>query len=101
MNSVTCCTPCEEQAPLEAARSALLRRKLKFGPSLYADFDAFFRRQLAISVICEDLPSPGNRVRLDERTSDPFNVPGVRIDYTLQNNAKKMMTHGMGNARKV
>ena len=87
--------------PLEAARSALLRRKLKFGLSLYADFDAFFRRQLAISVICEDLPSPDNRVRLDERKSDPFNVPGVRIDYTLQNNAKKMMTHGMGNARKV
>ena len=27
--------------PLEAARSALLRRKLKFGPSVYNDFDAF------------------------------------------------------------
>ena len=42
--------------PLEAARSALLRRKLKFGPSVYDDFDAFHRRQLGVSVICEDLP---------------------------------------------
>ena len=87
--------------PLEAARSALLRRKLKFGPSVYDDFDAFYRRQLAISVICEDLPSADNRVRLDERTSDAFGIPGIRIEYTLQDNARRMMTHGMGNARKV
>ena len=87
--------------PLEAARSALLRRKLKFGPSVYTDFDAFFRRQLAISVICEDLPIARNRVRLDKNTSDAFGTPGIRIDYDLQDNARKMMTHGMGNARKL
>jgi len=87
--------------PLEAARSALLRRKLRFGPSVYEDFEAFHRRQLAISVICEDLPSPQNRVRLDNTTSDSFGVPGIAIDYALLENARKMMTHGMGNARKV
>ena len=87
--------------PLEAARSALLRRKLKFGASVYDDFDAFHRRQLAVSVICEDLPMADNRVRLDETSSDRFGIAGIKIDYSLQDNAKKMMTHGMGNARKV
>ena len=85
--------------PLEAARAALQRRKLKFGPKLYDDFDAYYRRQLAISVICEDLPLPGNRVRLDPNSSDRFGVPGIKVDYTLQDNARKMMTHGMSNAR--
>ena len=87
--------------PLEAARSALLRRKLRFGQSVYNDFDAFHRHQLAVSVICEDLPMAGNRVRLDETSSDRFGIAGIKIDYSLQDNAKKMMTHGMGNARKV
>ena len=87
--------------PLEAARAALQRRKLKFGPSLHDDFDAYYRRQLAISVICEDLPSPDNRVRLNAGSADRFGVPGIKVDYTLQDNARKMMTHGMGNARQV
>jgi len=87
--------------PLEAARSALLRRKLKFGPEVYEDFDAFYRRQLAVSVICEDLPLADNRVRLDETSSDRFGIAGIKIDYHLQENTKKMMSHGMGNARKL
>jgi choline dehydrogenase-like flavoprotein len=87
--------------PLEAARAALQRRKLKFGPELYDGFDAYYRRQLAISVICEDLPLPSNRVRLDPNSSDRFGVPGIKVDYALQDNARKMMTHGMGNARKL
>jgi choline dehydrogenase-like flavoprotein len=87
--------------PLEAARAALQRRQLKFGPSLYDDFEAYYRRQLAISVICEDLPSPGNRIRLDASSADRFGVPGIKVDYRLQDNARRMMTHGMGSARKV
>ena len=87
--------------PLEAARAAFQRKKLKFGPSLYDDFDAYYCRQMAISVICEDLPSPHNRIRLDLTSSDRFGVPGIRVNYMLQDNARKMMAHGMGNARKV
>jgi len=85
--------------PLEAARYALSRRRLKFGPSLYSDFYSFYKRQLAISIICEDLPESENRVCLDESSTDIHGSAGVKITYKMSENTKAMMAHGMKNAR--
>jgi choline dehydrogenase-like flavoprotein len=87
--------------PLETALSAYGRRKLRFGPELYDDFMAFWRKQAVISIICEDLPDPANRVELDLTRIDAHGDPGVRVTYTLSENTRKMMTHGMGKAREV
>eukprot|EP01037_Dinobryon_pediforme_P017964 gene17964-18199_t len=87
--------------PLETAQSAYGRRKLRFGAELYDDFLAFWRKQVVISIICEDLPDPANRVELDLSRRDGFGDPGVRVNYTLSDNTRKMMTHGMGKAREV
>lgn len=87
--------------PLETAQSAYGRRKLRFGVDLYGDFAAFWRKQVVISVICEDLPDPANRVELDATRADAYGDPGVRVTYTLGENTRKMMTHGMGKAREV
>lgn len=86
---------------LETAQSAYGRRKLRFGADLYDDFIALWRKQLVISIICEDLPEPANRVELDTTRTDAYGDPGVRVSYTLSENARKMMTHGMGKAREV
>ncbi len=87
--------------PLETALSAYGRRKLRFGADLHDDFMAFWRKQAVISIICEDLPDPANRVELDERNPDAHGDPGVRVSYTLGDNTRKMMTHGMSRAREV
>lgn len=87
--------------PLEAAISAFQRRKLKFGAGIYDDFEAFYRRQVVISIICEDLPDPKNKITLDKSTADRFGVPGVRVDYKLAENTRKMMSHGMNRAKEI
>lgn len=87
--------------PLETAQSAYGRRKLRFGEKLYEDFAAFWRKQAVISIICEDLPDPANRVELDTTRTDALGDPGVRVSYTMSENTRKMMTHGMGKAREV
>jgi choline dehydrogenase-like flavoprotein len=87
--------------PVETALSALGKRKLRFGADIYDDFDALYARQLVIAVICEDLPEADNRVELDDTRHDRFGDPGVRIQYALHDNTKRMMVHGMSRAREV
>lgn len=87
--------------PVETAVAAFQRRKLRFGPDLYPDFDAFYRRQVVISLICEDLPEAHNRITLDPQARDRFGDPGIRVDYTLADNTRQMMTHGMARAREI
>lgn len=87
--------------PVEAATSAWNKRKLRFGKDLYNDFFSIYRKQLVISIICEDTPDENNRVELDPSSADRHGVPGVKIHYRLQENTKKMMTHGMGKAKEV
>jgi len=87
--------------PVETALSALGKRKLRFGPAIYDDFDALYAKQLVIAIICEDLPDAENRVERDETKPDRFGDPGVRIHYALHDNTKKMMIHGMSRAREL
>lgn len=87
--------------PVETAQSALGRRKLRFGHDLYDDFEAFYRKQAVISIICEDLPQPENRISLDPDALDRFGTPGIKVAYTLHDNTRKMMSHGMARAREL
>ena len=87
--------------PVETALSAFQRRKLKFGNDLYQDFDNFFHKQVVISIICEDMPELENRIVLDFKNNDYTGTPGIKVHYKMNNNTKKMMTHGMGRAREV
>jgi choline dehydrogenase-like flavoprotein len=87
--------------PVETATSAYQKRKLTFGRRIYDDFDAFYRRQVVISIICEDLPDPQNRITLDTTKYDRFGVAGIKVTYTIADNTRKMMTHGMGRAREI
>ena len=87
--------------PAEAAVSAYDKRKLNFGSELYKSFYDFYRKQLVISIICEDLPQPENKIELDYSKLDRFGVPGVKLSYQLADNTKKMMAHGMARAKEV
>ncbi|WP_435230942.1 GMC family oxidoreductase [Pseudopelagicola sp. nBUS_20] len=87
--------------PVEAATSALQRRRLKFGPGIFEDFLNFYKRQMVLSIICEDTPKATNRIELDEKKTDRHEMPGLKIAYSLDENTKKMMVHGMSRAKEV
>lgn len=86
---------------VETALSAHAKRKLRFGADLYEDFNVFWRKQLVVTLICEDLPEAHNRITLDPGVQDSFGDPGIKVAYTLSENTKKMMTHGMSRAREL
>lgn len=86
--------------PLEAATSALSKRKLKFGTNLSDDFFNIYKKQLSISIICDDLPDENNRVVLSDDV-DRFGTRGVKVQYKVSNNTMAMMKHGMSNAKEV
>ena len=87
--------------PLEAARAAWLRKRLRFGKDLLSDFDVFYKRQMAISIICEDFPEAKNRIYLDHDIADQYGIAGVKVEYKLHENTKAVMLDGMANARKI
>ncbi|MDB4599625.1 GMC family oxidoreductase [Alphaproteobacteria bacterium] len=87
--------------PLQAARFAWLKKRLNFGESLMPDFDAVYRRKLSISVVCEDLAEPENRILLDSDTSDSYGIAGVKVVYKLHDNTRASMLSGMKRARQV
>ncbi|MEM6589897.1 MAG: GMC family oxidoreductase, partial [Pseudomonadota bacterium] len=87
--------------PAESALGAHSRRKLKFGTRVYDDFEALFRKQMVIAIVCEDLPEPDNRVELMLDRPDRFGTPGLRVNYALSDNSRKLLNHGMTRAREV
>lgn len=87
--------------PLEAAASAFNKRRLSFGSSIFDDFFNFYKKQLVISIICEDTPKKNNRIEIDENNEDKNGMPGLKVIYNLDENTKKMMLHGMSRAKEV
>lgn len=54
-----------------------------------------FNRQLGIEIICEDLPEEHNSVTLDPVLKDTNGIPAPRINYTLSENSRRMLDHGV------
>jgi choline dehydrogenase-like flavoprotein len=57
--------------------------------------------RLQIGVACEDLPEEHNRVTLDPARKDSHGIPGARIDYTISENTRRMMEHGIARAEEI
>ncbi len=87
--------------PVETALSIYKRRKLHFGQQLYNDFFDNYKKQLTITLICEDIPEARNRIVLDHSITDKFGVPGVSVQYKLHENSKKLLSNGINNARSL
>jgi choline dehydrogenase-like flavoprotein len=70
-----------------------------------ADHHRLFRKlnghRLAVSAICEDLPEEHNRVTLDPVLKDSHGIPAPKIDYTISENSRKMMEHGLARGREI
>jgi len=63
--------------------------------------ERLLNRRIGLSAICEDLPEAHNRVTLDPVLKDSSGIPAPRIDYTIGENSRRMMDHGIARAREV
>lgn len=81
--------------PIETALSGYMMRRIPLGPDHHKKFAEYFNRTAGIAVISEDLPNPENRVELDYDNCDIHGMPGVKVHYTLGENTKKILAHGM------
>ena len=54
-----------------------------------------------VGVAVEDLPEEHNRVTLDPVLKDSHGIPAPRIDYTIGENTRAMMEHGIARATEV
>jgi choline dehydrogenase-like flavoprotein len=73
---------------------------ISFGPSFISDVQNLQKRLANLTVICEDLPSPENRVFLKDQT-EKDGLPSVGINYALDENTKKMLNNGLKNGKKL
>lgn len=88
-------------SPVEFVIGNLKRKSLRWGTNHINDFLTKYNKTAHISIICEDLPDPGNFVDLDPTLTDSDGIPAPRINYSLSDNSKKMLVHGIRRAEEV
>jgi choline dehydrogenase-like flavoprotein len=72
-----------------------------WGQGHHEAFDAVFDRTAGLLAICEDLPELNNRVTLDAALTDSNGIPAAKIDYTVSENTRRMLDHGVARANDV
>jgi choline dehydrogenase-like flavoprotein len=70
-----------------------------WGADHHQEFEDRFGNMNGLSVVGEDLPLESNRVTLDEGQSDRFGIPVPRVEYKLDENSKRLMAHGVKQAK--
>lgn len=81
--------------PLQAALAGIARRDIPWGNGHHAGFAAQYGHTIGMGIIVEDLPEEQNKVTLDPELKDGNGIPAPKINYTLGENSKKMLSHGL------
>lgn len=71
-----------------------------WGSAAHALMREEFRHSLPVMVVAEDLPEARNRVTLASEVAAD-GLPGVRIDYTLSENARRILDFGLDRAEEM
>ncbi len=87
--------------PIGTALTLKKFKNLKFGKNFHENFLKNFGNKIPIAIICEDLPDKKNFVEIDNKIKDSNGIPGVKINYTLSKNSKKMLAQGLKNGKKL
>ena len=87
--------------PISAALGGLLGQAVDWGESHHDKFKQRFQHMAGITVMTEDLPEEHNQVTLDPILTDSDGIPAPKIDYTLSENTKKMLDHGVARAKEI
>ena len=84
----------------EAIVSAAAGR-LPWGKDHHRVYRTLLYHGLRIGVACEDLPEEHNRVTLDPVLTDGHGIPAPKIAYTISENTRRMMEHGIARASEI
>ena len=60
-----------------------------------------FNHCTGMVAVCEDLPEEHNTVTIDPLLKDSDGIPAPKISYTLSENSKKMLQHGVDRATEI
>jgi len=85
-------------SPIASARGGFIADRVPWGRAHRQAYDARFDRTITVAVIAEDLPEPHNRVDLDPALTDGHGIPAPRVSYTLSENSRRMLEHGIARA---
>jgi len=87
--------------PISTAQSAKKLNELKFGNKHHEEFAASYGKKIPIAIICEDLPEKKNYIELDKNIKDSNGIPGVKVNYRMSDNTKKMLSHGLTKGKEL
>ncbi|MEY8214678.1 MAG: GMC family oxidoreductase, partial [Colwellia sp.] len=87
--------------PLEAAMSSYLTRRLPLGAKHHQAFSKIFNHNMGIAIISEDLPEWHNHIELDSEHCDSHGIPGIKVHYTMHENTKNMLKHGIERSKEL
>ena len=88
-------------SPIASANGGLNGDRVPWGRGHRRAYDARFDRTITVAIIGEDLPEAHNRVDLDPKLIDGHGIPAPRVSYTLGENSRRMLAHGVDRAREV
>jgi choline dehydrogenase-like flavoprotein len=74
---------------------------LPWGRDHHRVYRELLDHRVGIGVACDDLPEEHNRVTLDPELKDSSGIPAPRIDYTIGENTRRMMEHGIARATEI
>jgi choline dehydrogenase-like flavoprotein len=72
--------------------------RVPWGAGHHARFRQVFGHTASLTVTTEDLPREENRVTLSDRLTDANGIPAPKMTYTLDENTKRMIEHGIARA---
>ncbi len=75
--------------------------RLPWGAAHHARFRELSYRKLNLSVVVDDLPEAHNRVTLDPVLTDSHGIPAPKVEYTIGENSRKMIEHGVERCKTV
>jgi choline dehydrogenase-like flavoprotein len=87
--------------PAHEAITNLGTGRLPWGKDHHRVYRTLLYHRLLAVASCEDLPEERNRVTLDPVLKDSHGIPAPRIDYTIGDNTRAMMEHGIARATEV
>ncbi len=72
--------------------------RLPWGRDHHDSFRRVFNHTASLTVTTEDLPRHDNRVVLSDTLRDAWGIPAPKMIYSLDQNTKDMIQHGIGSA---
>jgi choline dehydrogenase-like flavoprotein len=72
-----------------------------WGEKHHSRFLDVFNHTASAGIVCEDIADPDNRITLDSDLTDGDGIPAPKMTYTLSENSKNMLAHGIESCTKI